>query len=63
MRLWFRIVVGGSQLVALVMCLLAVFQNGIMLGWYGALSCAVFAVTLALGSPGSKSPAQDKAQE
>jgi hypothetical protein len=62
-RLWFRLIVGGSQLVALVMCLLAVFQSGIMLGWFGAFSCAVFVMTLALGSPGRTSPAQDKPQE
>ena len=43
-----RIVFGGSQLVALVICLVAVFRDGILLGWIGAFSTAIIALILFL---------------
>jgi hypothetical protein len=43
-----RIIFGGSQLIALVMCLVTVFRDGIMLGWIGALSTGAIGLILFL---------------
>jgi hypothetical protein len=45
-----RIFFGLSQIVALVMCLLAVVKDNIPIGLYGALGCVVFTLIMFFGA-------------